>query len=91
MNMFNEMNKESKGKLISFVISLVLTLMFAVPYFYYNYFYKSSGEIVPDSTPTENAVATIGKPAGEAFKMFKKNISRSFNALMNGADVYTKE
>jgi hypothetical protein len=69
------MEKETKDRVVSISVALLITAIFAVPYFYYEYFYNVTPVQMAEKSESHNMLANIIDPiksAGENLKEFFK-------------------
>ena len=74
-----DLDPDTKSKLLSVLVAFIITVIFAVPYFYYQYFYTPSVTTVEESEP--GLVAQISDAFSEIMEHAKNPLE---------GDVYQK-
>jgi len=76
---------------IALVLSAVITLTFAIPWFYYGYIYNEPQNVVQKNSPTTDVTATIIEPVGEFISQIKEKTSAVFKGVFSQSDEYLKQ
>ena len=86
--MSDRFDPDTKNKWLSVLIALLITLVFAVPYFYYQYFYNPNKQLVEQSIERDvSASANIAIPVSSAWD----SLRALFRGDLSGESVYRQE
>jgi len=82
---------QSTKSVIAFSVSLVLTLAFAVPWFYYRYIQDKPEVSIKDTTVTAQISGSFGAPIGKIIKETKDTVFNFIGEMLKGEDNYSNE